>query len=212
MFRRFRAVICILLSVAAAACNASYPTSATEPKLVGLMIHVGAIGQLIPSNTMPRTFAAYSLDSDGTFRLVTLQTTWTSSDPGVVRLEGSSNDPARFRALAPGTATITARYQDVTASFPIVVLEPVAVYPRLVLTMGNPGLVGRVAQTTAWLEPRASVGENVTARAQWTSSDSAVATVDQDGTIRAVGIGTTVIRASFEHVSAFYWLSVAPGP
>ena len=199
------------MCIIAAACSASYPTSATRAEAVALLIHVGAIGQLTPGSAA-RTFEAYSLDSDGTFELVTTNTTWGSSDSSIVRFAGSSLQPSRFLAVAQGTATISAQYQNVTASFPIVVIDPVAIYPRLVLTMGNPGLVGRVAPATAWLEPRAAVGENVTARARWTSSDSSVATVDPDGTIRAVGVGTTLISASFDELSAFYWLSVAPAP
>lgn len=176
------------------------------------MIHVGAIGQVTPGNTA-RSFAAYRLDSDGAFALVTPLATWTSSNSTVVRITGTSSAPSTFVAVAPGAATITARYEDVTASFPIVVIESAPFYPRLVLTLGNPGLVGRVAQASATLEASATAArESVTTRVAWTSSEAAVATIDQNGTIRAVGVGATVITASLGNLTQFYWLSVAPGP
>ena len=57
---------------------------------------------------------------------------------------------------------------------------------------------GRTATLTATVEPENATNKTVT----WTSSDTSVATVDQDGVVTAVSKGTAIITAKIGNVSA----------
>ena len=53
---------------------------------------------------------------------------------------------------------------------------------------------GKVTSLTATLEPEAVTKDGIT----WSSSDPAVATVDETGAVRALSVGTAVITAQTE--------------
>lgn len=202
----------IVLSVLAAACSAAYPTAPTKPAPVALQVHFGARGPVPPAGPGGMTwgFQAYSLDTDGAYEFVTTQASWLSSDETVVRRVSTS--PPTFMAVAPGAARIIARYEGLEASAWMIVTDPqLQTFPRLVLNPGSPGSIGRSAQAIATLERSAGgARENVTSRVMWTSADPGVATIDQNGVITAVGLGTTLITASLDDLTTWYWLSIAP--
>lgn len=196
--------------VVAAACAASYPTAPSPAVPIALQVHYGsAIGRVRPGSTY--AFQAYSLDTDGAYELVTLRATWTSSDVTVV--QPTSISPSTFLPVAPGAARITARYGGLEASAWMVVSDPLLQrFPLLSVSPAHPGGIGRSAQVIALLQQTAGSSRvNVTTMVAWSSADPAVATIASNGVIRAVGPGTTLITASLDELTDWYWVSIAPG-
>ena len=112
---------------------------------------------------------------------------WESSDPSVATI--SDGD---ISALSPGTATITVRGQDVSASAEVIVIDPYAVtgvtLDRTTLSLQ----MGQTATLTATVAPEDARDKSVT----WTSGDTSVATVDQNGKITPVAPGTTQVTVT----------------
>lgn len=121
------------------------------------------------------------------------QIEWASSDDGVVSVDGSGI----VTALAEGEADITASIGDVEAACHVTTV-PVPV-ERVILDVASLEMnVGDKHVITATVEP-----DNATYRTvSWTSSDEAVATVDENGEVTAAGFGNAVITATADGVSA----------
>ena len=118
--------------------------------------------------------------------------TWTSSNTAVAAVDNTG----KVTAVGKGTAVITVTTEDgnFTATCAVTVEEHIAVtgvtIDQTTLTLEK----GADAQLTATVEPADADNKNVT----WTSSDTAVATVDNTGKVTAVGKGTAVITVTTE--------------
>ena len=120
--------------------------------------------------------------------------TWTSSAPSVATVENGV-----VKAVAPGTATITAEAAGTTATCTVTVSKrPVAVSgikldkPKVTLKQGAKFAL------TATVEPADATNKSVT----WTTSDEAVAKVNEEGVVTAVAEGTATITATAGEYSA----------
>ena len=109
--------------------------------------------------------------------------TWHSDNPDIATIDPDGV----VTAIAPGTATVTAACGEVSASCTITV----GVHAELVqldkteLTMA----VGSTKTMTARIYP----GENVIDPGSFTSSNSEIVTVAEDGTVTAIASGTATI-------------------
>jgi uncharacterized protein YjdB len=128
---------------------------------------------------------------------------WSSSSPTIAEVSGSGR-AATVVARAPGLATITAAAGSARATFSVTVLGVRAVRlsaTTLALRTGESRQIG------ATVEADPGIATTV----QWVSADPAVATVDSDGIVTAVGVGSTTVRATATadaRVSAVAALSV----
>jgi hypothetical protein len=202
-----RLPVLIVLALLASACSASYPTAPGGASTVGLMIDVRALGSVTPAQVL--VFEAFSLDSDGAYHNVSTIATWSSSDPSVVRASAGG----LVTSVAPGGAQIMARYEGASGSAWMVVTDPrqPESYPRLTVQPVRLTAVGGTALPSAILQlsPDAS-RQLVTTRVTWSSSEPAVATIDANGRMRAVGIGTTLITATLDGLTDWFWVTVPP--
>ena len=107
------------------------------------------------------------------------------------------DENGKVTAVSPGEATITATTEDgsytdtctVTVNKRIIDVTGITVSPEsLTLTEGETG------DLTAAIEPEDADNKNVT----WSSSDEAVATVDENGKVTGVSEGTAIVRAVSE--------------
>lgn len=124
------------------------------------------------------------------------QVLWATSAPQIATVDGSGN----VRGVAGGTATITATSEGksgastvtVTVSPPPVPVASVTVVPGSVsLTISQTVLLTAVA--------RDANQNTLSGRAvAWSSANSAVATVDASGVVKAVGNGSTTVTATSE--------------
>ncbi|MBP1919008.1 RICIN domain-containing protein [Youngiibacter multivorans] len=117
--------------------------------------------------------------------------TWTSSD----ELVATVSSDGTVTAIGNGTATITATTADgnKTASCMVIVAVPVigVTLDRSELSFTKFGQTDKLIATVA---PSNAANQNVT----WTSSNESVATVDKDGTVKAVGNGTVTVTVATE--------------
>ena len=116
--------------------------------------------------------------------------TWESSDTKVVTV-----DNGLVTAVAEGTATITVTTADggKTATCEVTVTQP-AKTPVTSVTLDKTSLtldVGGSDTLTATVKPDDATNKAVT----WSTSNENVATVDQNGNVKAVGAGTATITA-----------------
>jgi uncharacterized protein YjdB len=115
--------------------------------------------------------------------------TWTSSDTSVATVDGNG----KVSGVAPGTATVTVTTEDGgKTAVCAVTVTPVAVdgvtLDRETLTLG----VGADSVLAATVSPANATNKAVT----WTSSDTGVATVDTNGKVSGVALGTATITVS----------------
>ena len=115
--------------------------------------------------------------------------TWTSSNPAVATV----NTLGEVTALSAGTTIITATTNDggKTATLDVTVSELVAASVTLNID-DDIVIVGESLQLTATINPSYVSDATIT----WTSSDDAVASVDQTGKVTGLSEGTATITAT----------------
>ena len=114
--------------------------------------------------------------------------TWTSDKASVATVDASG----KVTAKAEGTATITAKAGDKTATCSVTVKKNTVAVESVTLDKSSLELTeGETATLTASVKPDNATNKTVT----WSSSNQSVATVDQNGTVTAVAEGNTTITA-----------------
>lgn len=115
---------------------------------------------------------------------------WTSMDETIAKVENGM-----ISGIAPGSTVITASCGTITASCIITVNQPAKS-----ITLNETQLnlqVGEIYDLIETVNPA-----DATDMVVWTSSDSTVATVDENGIVYAVAIGTSTITATCGEVAA----------
>ena len=117
-----------------------------------------------------------------------VELTYTSSDPSVATVDSNGV----VTGVAIGTATITVTGDGLSATSTITVEEQVVVPESITITPSSYRMtVGELAPLQATVSP-----SNASTTITWTSSDSSIATVDSNGNVTAVSIGTATITAT----------------
>ena len=171
----------VLLLMVASACSKSNTTNPLKPTTVssvtvtGTAPNVGATAQL----------SAVANLSDGTTQSVTSQATWTSSNPSVANVSGTG----LVAGVSAGAATITASYQSVNGTMPVVVAA-VGGGGGTPCTYTLSGVASTVSGYPAGTTFQVSVTTG--ASCSWTASSS-VSWLQLSGTGPVVGPGTVTI-------------------
>ena len=118
------------------------------------------------------------------------EVTWSSSDEKVAKVDQTG----KIQAIAAGTAVITAKAGEKTATCKVTVNIPMtSIY--LNKTSIELNSIGDSYQLSASYSPSDAEGTII-----WKSEDEGIASVDQTGKVTAVGKGTTTITASCGNV------------
>ncbi|MBO4625420.1 MAG: Ig-like domain-containing protein [Bacteroidales bacterium] len=129
------------------------------------------------------TLTATVLPADADDKTVT----WTSSDASVATVSGG-----KVTAVKEGSATITAKAGDKTATCAVTVMKQVIAVTGITLNKTSLELnKGQSETLSAMVTPDNATDKTV----NWTSSQPEVATVDANGKITAVSAGSAVIKA-----------------
>lgn len=122
---------------------------------------------------------------------------WSYNDKAVRLIESTDNGrTCVFELTKPCSTTVTAYYRDARCEIPIEIFKDEA-YVEL-----SQDIVTMYADETYTADAQIrNETSNQKRNIQWTSSNTAVATVNSDGTITAVGNGYAVISASLEKSS-----------
>ncbi|MBD5414463.1 MAG: leucine-rich repeat protein [Treponema sp.] len=135
---------------------------------------------------------------------------WSSSDTAVVMVDNDGT----VGAIKTGTATITAKSGDKTATCLVTVSETAVVNPDSPIAVDSITLStttltiepGKMRTLTATVTPSNAEDKIVT----WSSSDEKVATVSDDGTVTAHAEGTATITAKAGGKEATCTIAVKP--
>ncbi len=150
-------------------------------------------------------FSAAGRFSDGTVQNITDDATWSSDNTAVATNGGTS----AATAVSPGTANISATFNGVSGSAPLNVsaatVTSISVNPPTAEMAPNT-FVDCVAIATL----SDGTTQAVTNNANWSSSDTAVAQVDNTGSVGAVSGGNAVISAQFGGVTGTSTILVNP--
>ena len=172
-------------------------------QVVGISLTVGGAGQATLSQGESINVAVAATLADGTTRDVTSDCTYASSNPQVATVSGQG----LVRAVAPGQATITARYQEFESSVTVTVV------PALTGVEVSPTTVNLTPGQTAQLAVAARYSDgsslDVTTRATYVSSNPQVATVSGQGLVTAVAPGQATITASYQGEEATVRVTVS---
>lgn len=159
-----------------------------------------------------KAIAAVEGSTTGATKDVTADAVWTSSDTSVLTI-----DKGQIKLVSAGTATVTAKYSGLTATFKATVSSPYSelslnytvtdsngnaqTLPAkdIELVVGDPEVALQAVSTAA---DDKTVTQDVTDKVTWTTSDSSVATVTEDGKLKAVGLGKVTVTAQYLGVRA----------
>lgn len=148
---------------------------------------------------------ATGLFSDGSSQVLTTAVTWISSTPSVATI----TPDGMATAVAVGTATISAVYQNVT--YDTVLTITGATLQSIAIT---PGLTDLAAGSTRQMNVIATYSDsstqNISSSATWSTSAPAIAAISQDGILMAMDAGSASITAAFAGFSASRNITVTP--
>lgn len=120
---------------------------------------------------------------------------WSSSDPSVAAVESDGT----VRTLAPGTAEVTAKVGEKSAT---AIIRVKAYVPVQSLTLSEGSISFTSREESCKLTATVAPGDATYPSVSWTSSNTSVASVSADGTVKPVGDGTATITATADGVSA----------
>ena len=148
-----------------------------------------ATATLVEGETM--TLVATVTPDEATEKSVT----WTTSDENVATVD----EAGVVTAVSAGVATITAKAGDVEATCEVTVERAFVAVEEMTLGQATATLVeGETMTLVATVTPDDATEKSVT----WTSSDDAVATVDEEGVVTAISAGVAIITAKAGDVEA----------
>lgn len=158
----------------------------------------------IPVGTT-QAFTATATYSDTTQRDVTTQVTWTSSNPTIAEIDDAG---VAVGLQAGGPVTIGASLGGVTDSTNLTVTSPVTVVSITVAPDPATVMVNNAQGFTATVTFSDASTLDVTPQATWTTSNPAVAVVDEEGVALGLAPGTVTITATLAGLSDSATLNV----
>jgi hypothetical protein len=226
----FLAFVLILLTVTAAGCpggGGGGGSSRHAPVLSGLSLYPNSVNQYDGNGTIQVNFYFDFTDAGGDLASMTVTVyddkgTVLVSDTGPI--EGASGITAGYMygylsadTQVAGNYTIEFMVTDSAGSesnkiaSPFTIIPPASVVSIAVAPMNQGIMQGSTQQFTATATFSDNTVLNITSQATWTSSDTAVATIDSTGLAAGMSHGSTTITATFGGVSGFATLTVAAG-
>ena len=205
--KQFQVMLALLCIGVVAGCGGgssnSAPTAGGAPALQSIQITPGA-----PSLAagLSQQFKATGTYSDQSSKDLTSTATWTSSNTSAVTVAGTGIATSK----APGSATITATVSGVSGSTMLTVTTPALVSLAVSPTGGSLPLGGTLQFTATGTFTDGST-QDMTASAQWTSSNSAVAGINMNGIpalAKGIALGNSTITATSGTISAHATLTV----
>ncbi|QYZ78743.1 hypothetical protein E2N92_04515 [Methanofollis formosanus] len=178
--------------------------SASAPELTAITLVPATAGMTVGDG---QQFAATAYDQYGE-EIAETEFTWTSSNTAVATV----NATGYVEALTAGTATITATSGEVSGTAEVTVSTEPSELTTIVIAPATAGMtVGDGQQFTATAYDQ--YGEEIAETAfTWTSSNTAVATVNATGYVEAVAAGTATITAASGEVSGTAEVTVSAEP
>ena len=138
--------------------------------------------------------------TDGDVVDVTTDTKWKVSDPGVARVDADGT----LIAEAEGTVAVSARHQGVSGEAKVEVHFADSPVEALFISPSRWSLRGGGDQEPlrAFVRYKDGRQDEVTSLAKWSSSKPEVATVNGEGVVESVDVGSTRVTVSYKGMTA----------
>jgi len=152
-------------------------------------------------------FTAIGTFADGSIQTLTSQVTWSSATPGVATISNAAGSQGLATALAQGTSTISASLDGASGSTSFVVTP--AVLLSVAVTPVNPSVSENQSEqftATGTFSDESTL--NLTSQADWSSSNTAIATISTTGLATGLATGTSTISAAVDGITASTLLTV----
>jgi hypothetical protein len=133
--------------------------------------------------------------------------TWSSSDPTVATVSATAPGAGLVTALTPGTTDISGAFDNLSATQTLVVATANLAGIAVTSTGGSSTLALGTSMQLLAIGTYTDAGkQDLTSQVTWTSSNTAVATVDQvagtTGKLSSVGSGSTTVTASLTSITS----------
>ncbi len=189
----------------------SATTALTVTSATLVSIGVTPMNSTLP-NGLSTPLKAIGVFTDHSTHDLTSTVIWTSSAPAVATV-GSASAGGLATALSLGSTQITAALGSISGSTTLTVSAAALV--AIGVTPGNPGLaLGLKTQFTAIGTYTDNTTQNLTAAAQWSSSNPALASVSNaagfEGLATALGTGAVTVSAAMGTIQGSTTLTVTP--
>jgi len=156
-------------------------------------------------------FSAVGTFSDATTQPLTNQSSWASDNTAVATVNSVPGNRGTATGVSAGTANITASVLGVTSSPASLTITGATLTSISLATSGNPFTApGGSVQYIATGTYSDGTTQNVSLLANWSSSDSTVATINQNGFATGQGAGSARITATVGSVTQSTTLVVTP--
>jgi len=200
----FHTIAPLLAIVLVLGVNCAQAQPGTQSKLVVTSI---SLTPTAASVTVGQTlqFKVTAGFNNGSMKIVTTSASWSSSDSKIASI-GSAGQPSPGQAtgVAPGNVNITASFSGVSAVTTLNVTGTGATLSSFFISQINPSIApGAKLQLFGYAEFSDGSVNWVTSTTNWTSSNSSVAAIQNQGqttpglVTAAAGTGTTTITANF---------------
>ncbi|KPK34447.1 MAG: hypothetical protein AMK70_07450 [Nitrospira bacterium SG8_35_1] len=148
-------------------------------------------------------------DFSGTYvRDITTEVSWIIEDNTIASVSNDTDSEGLVTAYSPGETSITAIYQDLAGSSPVVVTS--SFLTAIEITPQNAQLQGGI---TEQYEAVGTFSDNsmqdITILAAWESSAADIAAIDNTGLVTTIKPGTTTISAAWQDLQSNTGLSVS---
>lgn len=194
------AMITLLFPMMVSAATAM-PAADGDPEAMDIIVQPEAIS--VPYGKTA-TFKVLLEYDDGTTQDVTKQATFVVDDQEIAKVTAGT-----VKGLSVGSTSVDVTYQD-----DFYTAFDVDVTPPLTGLTADPSTLNLVVDGSDMITLTAIYKdgneEEVTSSAAWTSSNPKVATVDEDGTVTGVDVGSAIITASFGGKTAKVNVAVTP--
>ena len=187
----------------------------TAPELVELTVGPHNLTRKAGQHVQYFAIAVYS---NSQTQNVTGQATWSSSQSSVANIQNSGNYKGVAKALKAGKTTITAKFKGKEASTLLTVVDPELLAVQVTPAAWSTA-VGLPMQFQAVALFSDDTTQNVTWQSNWTSANSKIAQVGNQGggpggmpkgRVMTIQPGTVDIKATFQGLSGAAKLTVTP--
>jgi hypothetical protein len=142
-------------------------------------------------------FSAIATLTDGSTQDISSSVTWVSTNPSIATISNALASPGWAAGVAPGSTTIAASFPGVNGSDGLTVTNATLSS----LAIATPATAQNIALGTAQAYTVTgtfsdSSTQDLSTQVKWTSSDTAVAIINQYGVATSTGTGTTNIAAA----------------
>ncbi len=182
----------------------SAPVTVTNASLVSLAVSPSSSTLQLGATEPMKATGTYA---DGTSVDLTNIVVWTSSDTTVAAVSNAQGSHGLATATGPGSATVTATLTGITGTASLSVTAPPPQQISISPAAPTRPVGSQVAFTASAQYPNGAT-QDVTAKAAWSSSSVAVASVDASGNAQTLSQGTTQITATFMGVTGSTTLTV----